>query len=196
MYKMDSEADKIAFMKQYSFATIVSFVGEKPVATHLPFTIDDSGDKLLLQSHFAKANTQAAVIASQLSLVIFSQPHAYISPTHYHKRESVPTWDYIAVHAYGTARILETDAQKLTLLERMIDHYEKSYRTQWDSLNDKFKTGMLQGIVAFELEVTALQGQQKLSQNKTGEERRSIVAQLEQSSIGTERDLALYIKKL
>lgn len=183
-------------MKQYSFATIISSVNARPVATHLPFTMDDSSGKLLLLSHFAKANPQAAAVAGQVSLVIFSEPHAYISPTHYDKNESVPTWDYIAVHAYGTARLLEEDAQKLALLERTIDYYEKSYRAQWDSLSDKFKTGMIQGIVAFELEVTELQGQHKLSQNKTNEERRRIITQLEQSNSGTERDLALYIKKL
>ncbi|WP_257088050.1 FMN-binding negative transcriptional regulator [Sphingobacterium sp. E70] len=53
-------------------------------------------------------------------MVIFSEPHAYISPMHYDKEESVPTWDYIAVHAYGTARIINNEDEKTEVLEQMI----------------------------------------------------------------------------
>jgi transcriptional regulator len=175
---------------------MVTMAGEKPLATHLPFTVAERNGKLLLQSHFAKANEQTRYIAEQTSLVIFTEPHAYISPSHYDKQESVPTWDYIAVHAYGTACILEQEQEKLALLEQTIDNYEQAYRAQWDTLSSRYKTGMLQGIVAFELEVTELQGQKKLSQNKSDEERRRIVQQLEQSSNGVERDLARHIKNL
>lgn len=196
MYRMEDEAEKIAFLKQYSFATIITVAEGRPIATHLPFTVAERGGKLLLLSHFAKANKQTKYIAGQESLVIFSEPHAYISPIHYDKHESVPTWDYIAVHAYGKARILESDLEKLALLEQTIDYYEKAYRMQWNALSEKYKTGTMQGIVAFELEVTALQGQKKLSQNKSAEERRRIVQQLEQSDNGVERDLAMHIKNL
>ena len=107
-------------MKQYSFATIVTMNGNIPVATQLPFHISDSAEKLLLSSHFALANEQAKYIGDNTSLVIFSEPHAYISPVHYDKKESVPTWDYMAVHAYGKAKIVTDENEVIKVLERMI----------------------------------------------------------------------------
>jgi len=195
-FQFKDNAEKIAFMKQYSFATIITVKDNLPIATQLPFFIDNSSDKLILSSHFAVANEQSRYIEANTSLVIFSEPHAYISPTHYDKRESVPTWDYIAVHAYGKAEIIEDEAAKIIALEQMISFYEKDYLHQWASLSDKFKMGMMRGIVAFKLEVTDLQGQKKVSQNKTEVERKRIADHLEKSKATTEKEIADYIKKL
>jgi transcriptional regulator len=132
----------------------------------------------------------------RLSLIIFSEPHAYISPKHYDKRESVPTWDYIAIHAYGKARIIDDEQSKLKALEQMIDFYEQHYMTQWQGLSEKYKTGVMRGIVAFEIEVTDLQGQQKLSQNKSAIERERIIQHLEQNGDSMEKDLVPFIRNL
>jgi len=194
-YKFESEAEKIAFMQRYSFATIITNNDQQvPLATQLPFVVDQRTDKLILSAHFSIANEQARYIEQNTSLVIFTEPHAYISPTHYNKRESVPTWDYIAVHAYGKANLLKDETLKLKALDQMINFYEEDYLAQWNSLPDVFKNKMIKGIVAFELEVTNLQGQQKLSQNKTQAERESIIAQLKKSSNTVEHDLAGYIQ--
>jgi transcriptional regulator len=195
-FKFDNPADMIAFMRRYSFATIVTCADKIPLATQLPFIVDDSSGSLLLKAHFAAANEQARHIEENTSLIIFSEPHAYISPTHYDKRESVPTWDYIAIHAYGKGKIIHDEVAKLKAMEQMIQFYEQDYMDQWQGLSDKFKKGMLQGIVAFELEVTDLQGTQKLSQNKTVAERERIIQHLETSSDSMERDLAPFIKNL
>jgi len=69
----------IAFMQRYSFATIVTVIDDKPVATHLPFLLKEERDKLILRSHFAKANPQSNHVFDKTSLVIFTEPHAYIS---------------------------------------------------------------------------------------------------------------------
>ncbi|NAW51792.1 FMN-binding negative transcriptional regulator [Elizabethkingia argentiflava] len=195
-FQFQDNAEKIAFMKRYSFATIVTVKDNLPIATHLPFFIDDLSDKLLLSSHFAKANEQHKYIEENISLVIFSEPHAYISPANYDKRESVPTWDYIAVHAYGKAKILEDETAKAAVLEQMIRFYEEDYLQQWESLDDKFKKGMMKGIVDFEIEITDLQGQKKLSQNKTETEKHRIAQNLSKSKNIEERVIADYIKKL
>ncbi|WP_126970882.1 FMN-binding negative transcriptional regulator [Gynurincola endophyticus] len=195
-FKFEDRQAMIDFMKKYSFATIITVKENIPVATQLPFYIQQTDEHLLLRSHFAIANEQARYIQENTSLVIFSEPHAYISPKHYDKRESVPTWDYIAIHAYGKGRILESEAEKIDLLEQTIKFYEKDYLEQWNSLSDKYKNGMIRGIVAFELEVTGLQGQQKLSQNKTQEERNRIINHLEQTGNTVEKDIAVYISKL
>ncbi|MGJ1237511.1 FMN-binding negative transcriptional regulator [Sphingobacterium multivorum] len=195
-FQFQDNAEKIAFMKRYSFATIVTVKDNLPIATHLPYFIDDLSDKLLLSSHFAKANEQHKYIEENISLVIFSEPHAYISPANYDKRESVPTWDYIAVHAYGKAKILEDETAKAAVLEQMIHFYEEDYMQQWENLNDKFKKGMMKGIVGFEIEITDLQGQKKLSQNKTETEKHRIAQNLSKSINMEERVIADYIKKL
>lgn len=195
-FQFKDEAEKIAFMRQYSFATIITNKEQIPIATQLPFYINDSSDKLVLTSHFALANEQAKYIEANTSLVLFTEPHAYISPVHYDKPESVPTWDYISVHAYGKAKILEDENSKIKVLEEMIRFYDQNYLAQWDSLSDKFKKGMMKGIVAFEIEVTDLQGQKKLSQNKTEAERNRIVEHLEKTDNSVEKDLATYIRKL
>jgi transcriptional regulator len=195
-FHFKDEAEKVAFMKRYSFATIITANDHIPIATQLPFFIGDSKGQVILSSHFAIANKQAQYIEEQISLVIFSQPHAYISPGHYDKPESVPTWDYIAVHAYGKAKIIEDEDSKMKVLEEMIAFYDQNYLKQWNSLSDKFKNGMMKGIIAFELEVTELQGQKKLSQNKTEAERYRIAEHLEKSENAVENDLASYIRKL
>ncbi|KIA91579.1 transcriptional regulator [Pedobacter kyungheensis] len=193
-YKFESEAAKITFMQRYSFATIITNNDQQvPLATQLPFVVDQRTDKLILSGHFSIANEQARFIEQNTSLIIFTEPHAYISPAHYSKRESVPTWDYIAVHAYGTAKVITDEVLKFKALEQMINFYEEDYLAQWNSLADTFKNKMIKGIVAFELEVTNLQGQQKLSQNKTHAERESIIAQLKKSNNTVEHDLADYI---
>jgi len=195
MFRMEEDKDKIAFMQKYSFATIITCKDTLPIATQLPFVVKQKDDKLILSAHFAIANEQVNYIEEQISLVIFTEPHAYISPSHYDKVESVPTWDYIAVHAYGKATILHTEEEKITALEEMIDYYEKDYQQQWQGLSEKFKKGMIKGIVAFEITVSSLQGQQKLSQNKSKVEVNRIVNHLENSDLGVEKELATYIRK-
>lgn len=193
-FKFEDKAAQIAFMKQYSFATIITSNNTIPLATQLPFFVDERSGKLVLSAHFAAANEQVKYISENPSLVIFTEPHAYISPTHYDKRESVPTWDYIALHVYGKATITEDESSKLKALEQMIKFYDQDYMEQWDSLSDKFRKGMMQGLVAFELEVTDIQGQKKLSQNKTRGERERIIEHLDKSEHTIEKDLAKYIR--
>lgn len=193
-FQLPDQAEAVAFMQRYSFATLVSTDQQRPVASHLPFSVTVADAGVRLTSHVARANPQWKSWAGQQVLVIFTEPHAYISPTLYEKRESVPTWDYIAVHAYGRVRQLEGEADMVRALEQLIATYEPTYQAQWESLPDSFKAGMIRGIVAFEVEVTSLQGQQKLSQNKTEAERVAIATHLASSSDSAARELAPYIQ--
>lgn len=195
-FQFSEEEDKISFMKQYSFAPLITVKDGIPIATQLPFVVTQQKDKVVLSSHFSIANEQIHYLADNTHLVLFSEPHAYISPKHYDKIESVPTWDYIAVHAYGKAVIINGENEKIRLLEEMIQFYEPEYREQWNGLSDKFKKSMIKGIVAFEIEVTELQGQMKLSQNKNSNERQRITETLDKSIHGVEKELSYYMKKL
>ena len=125
--EMPEKAEIIDFIRKYSFATIINILEEKPIATHLPFIVYDNGGKLTLLSHFAKANDQWQRLKDSTSLVIFTEPHAYISPSNYEKNLNVPTWNYIAVHIYGRAKTIDDSATIRQILEKTILNYEPGY---------------------------------------------------------------------
>lgn len=168
----------LSFMKRFSFATIITSDDDIPVASHLPFTITNKNGKIFLHAHFAKANMQWDNIEAKKVLVIFSEPHAYISASHYDNVQSVPTWNYYAVHAYGYCKIVHDKSAALAGLEDMIDVYEPEYKKQWNTLSENFKDKMLQGIVSFTVTVNDVQASQKLSQNKTAKEQQRIIDSL------------------
>ena len=191
---MTNEEEILNFMKAYSFATIVTVENNFQSATHLPFSVHKRADKLILTSHFAKANLQWQEITNNKVLVIFNEPHAYISPKHYDKELTVPTWNYLAVHAYGSGKIISENEKAMEVLEKMINTFEADYLQQWQNFPDEYKYKMLQGIVAFEVEVTEIQAKKKLSQNKTALEKQRIITALEKSNYSTEKELSHYMK--
>jgi len=194
--KFPDQQEAICFMQRYSFATIITADNNVPVATHLPFLIEQRDNKVVLLSHFAKANPQASAIINKPVLVIFTEPHAYISPANYEKETNVPTWNYLAVHAYGKASLLAEGSETAGLLTKMINTYEAGYLQQWNNLPDDYKQKMMKGIVAFEIIVDDLQGKQKLSQNRSLLERENIINTLSKSEDSVESEIAEYISKL
>ncbi|MDB5287918.1 MAG: transcriptional regulator [Mucilaginibacter sp.] len=193
---MIDKQEAVDFMQKYSFATIITVENGIPSATHLPFIIEQRGDTIVLISHFAKANQQSADVFGCTTLVIFTEPHAYISPTHYEKELNVPTWNYLAVHAYGKATLIDDKAQVAQILEKMIGFYEAEYMQQWNNLPDDYKSKMMNGIVAFEIVVDDLQGKSKLSQNRTEQERENIISSFAKSADKNEQEIADYMAKL
>ena len=178
----DEDTDRLVdFMRRNAFATVVSVLDGAPVATHLPVTVARDGDAITLRGHFAKANPHWKALEGAETIVIFTGPHAYVSPGHYEKRESVPTWNYLAVHAYGEARVVDGEAT-LDGLNELVHEHEAAYQDQWDTLSERYREGMLRGIVGFEMPVTRLEGAAKLSQNKSARERSRIAASLARSS--------------
>jgi transcriptional regulator len=131
-----------------------------------------------LLSHMAKANPQWKLLEGHQPLLIFQEPHAYISPTHYEKEENVPTWNYIAVHIYGTVELLLESKQAIGVLEKTIAVFEKGFQGQWENLDEGYKNRLLNGIVAFRIKIQKFEAKEKLSQNKTAEERQKISAGL------------------
>lgn len=185
LFRESDQAKIVAFMREHSFATMVSMVDGVPFATHLPLTIEERGEQIVICGHLAKPNVQWQGFDAGESLIIFGGPHAYISPSLYEKVESVPTWNYMAVHAYGTLTIFRYDdaPEKIQeMLETMIDAFESSYREQWELLSDKFREGMMRGIVGFELVVTRWEGKKKLSQNRSLVDQETVANHLLQSA--------------
>ena len=195
-YALEDKTEILAFMQQYGFALIVSANKEFPRATHLPFAIFERENELVLCSHFAKANEQSEEIENGPVLVVFNEPHAYISPKYYDKRQNVPTWNYVAVHAYGKARILHSPNEAISILEKMFAAYEPTYQQQWEQLNETYKKNMLKGMVAFEVVINDLQAVKKLSQNKTVIERGRIIDNFMAHGSKNEQKIAQLMSKL
>ena len=194
--KFPNQQEAISFMQRYSFATIVTADDDVPVASHLPFLVELRDEKIVLLSHFAKANPQAGQIIGKSILIIFTEPHAYISPANYEKETNVPTWNYLAVHVYGKATLIPEGEETTTLLAKMISNYEPGYLQQWNGLPGEYKQKMMKGIVAFEIVVDDLQGKQKLSQNRSALERDNIINSLDKSPDTNESEIAKYMSKL
>lgn len=163
------------FLKRYSFATMVTTGTDGPVAAHVPFVIDERSGSIRLLTHIARANDQWQDFERRRVLVIFHEPHAYVSARFYNSKEDVPTWNYVAVHAYGTARIVSGREEIESLFIKTFDFYDPSFHEQWKhDLSDEYKEKLIAWIVACEIEVTELQGKKKLSQNYSADEVRRI----------------------
>lgn len=195
-YLNTDKTEIIAFMRKYSFATIITVKDTIPIATHLPFTVAEKDEQITLTSHFSKANVQWKYIINNQSLVIFSEPHAYVSPKNYISTNNVPTWNYIAVHIYGKGNLITDQDQSFVILEDMINNYEVGYKAQWDALTKEYKLNMLKGIIPFEITVTDIQAKKKLSQNKTETEKQNIISSFEKSNDQNEQVIGEYMKEL
>lgn len=195
--RMNDQEEILSFIERFSFGTIISTAADGlPTATHLPFLIEREAGSFVLLAHFAKVNPQWKQLAhNKKILVIFQEPHAYISPTHYEKELNVPTWNYIAVHVYGEGMLIEEQDQVQALLDRTVEQYERTYKPQYDRLPEDFKLKMSQGIVAFKIRVTGIEGKKKLSQNKTRNEQEKIIHTLSQSGNSNEQYIAEYMQQ-
>lgn len=197
-FRQEERAELVAFMRANAFATLVSVVDGLPFATHLPLILEEQGEELMITGHVAKPNPHWKGFDSAESLAIFGGPHAYISPSLYEKVESVPTWNYIAVHAYGTPVIhtyADAPERVQKMLETMMQSFEPAYLAQWETLSEKFRTGMMMGIVAFEMRITRLEGKYKLSQNRSLVDRETVAASLQDSTDSSAAAIAAAMQK-
>jgi transcriptional regulator len=191
--RMDDRARQLAFMRQYSFATLVSAdAGAVPCATHLPLLALEAGAQLRLLGHMARANPQWRDLsgAGAEVLAIFHGPHAYVSPGLYQRHPSVPTWNYAAVHAYGSLQVLDRDEDRLQVLRQLVAASDAAYLKQMEHLPEDYLALKLQGIVAFEITVRRVVARWKLSQDRLPQERQAIAEALEQSADSAAQALA------
>jgi transcriptional regulator len=169
----------IEAMRAYSFAILFGPQSAAEtlaplVATHLPLVVTDEGEHGLLEGHFARANRHWQALAERETLVVFSGPHSYVSPTLYVNPLSVPTWNYIAVHAYGTLELVEDEAEKEALLFGLIQANEPAYADKWRAMPAEFRCSMLAKIVGFRIRIARIEGKFKISQNRDEAERRNV----------------------
>lgn len=184
------------FMHRHSFATLVTQQGDAPIASHLPMLLDSSvGTHGALLGHMALNNAQWRDFAAGAEvLVMFQGPHAYVSSAWYEPGPmAAPTWNYMAVHAYGKARILPED-ELVETLHRLVDENEKAFSSPWKlELTQTMRERALGSIVGFEIRLSRIEGKFKLSQNRSEQDRRNVIAQL--SKIAHGNDVAHWMNK-
>jgi transcriptional regulator len=176
------------FIRRNSFAILTSHGQDGLIASHLPLFLDaDARPHGHLLGHMAKANPQWWDVRGEV-LVIFSGPHAYVSPSWYEEGGTVPTWNYVAVHAYGSFHIVEERGSLLDILRRSVSTYESPRPEPWtfDESAPHVET-MLKAIVGFRIEISRLEGKWKLSQNHPEERRRKVIRALEAAPTRTPR---------
>ena len=179
-YREEDKSKLIGFIRENSFALLVNSGDSGLRGTHLPFVTEERESGIVLVSHMAKANPQWKEFGQGKEvLVVFTGPHGYVSPSNYEKQQNVPTWNYVAIHAYGVPEIVSDARAVVEVLEKMIVNYEAAFREQWDQLNEDYKAKMIKGIVAFENPVKKLEGKYKLSQNKTKNEQENVIHSFE-----------------
>lgn len=178
-FRITDHADAINFMHANPFAILISSTHEGPFASHLPLFISETPEHLILRGHVAKANHHWRLLDQNPNcLTIFHGPHAYVSASNYTTRENVPTWNYGAVHVYGTARTFASPEDLQGVLHQLIGTFEPAYAEQWGSLNQTYRDRMLSHIVGFEITVTKIEAKFKLSQNRTKEEQTNVITSL------------------
>ncbi len=185
----------LEFMKANPFAILVSAAEGSPFATHIPVLSSEAEGRILLRAHVARANPHWKMLeGGRETLVIFHGPHAYISPRLYESRQSVPTWNYAAVHAYGHARLFDHAEALTEVLLETIRAFEPAYLEQWRELNEKFRATMLSEIVGFEISVERLEAKFKLSQNRPRSDQARVIQSLETSDDSAISSIAKLMK--
>jgi transcriptional regulator len=193
----ESQPEVLDFIRKNSFATLYAQVDGRPWATHIPVFLEGKSDgKFLLHGHLAKANSQWKHLAeAEEVLVVFQGPHAYISSSWY-THENVPTWNYLAVHVYGKARLIEGE-ELMHHLKFLVDQYEtgRPNRVHVETMTPSYLEGQIRALVGFEVEVTDVHASAKLSQNRDDENHERIVQQLEQSPLASDQEVADEMRK-
>jgi len=179
---VEKDMDTIhAFIKENSFAILISVKDGLPVGTHIPLQLGkDAAGGDVLMGHISRGNEQKhTLVDGARVLAIFAGPHAYISPRWYTEM-NVPTWNYISVHVYGKVRIVEGDELR-EALARLMDTYERHMPrpVTMEEIPEKKLNDDLRGIVGFEISIDEVQAAYKLSQNRDPQSYHQVVGELD-----------------
>jgi transcriptional regulator len=197
-FRQDDPDELRAVMRGAGLATVITVADGAPLVSHVPVMFDEGGGPHgTLLCHVSRANAQWRHITPETeALVIFMGPDAYVSPTLYEsKREHgkvVPTWNYVAVHAYGPVRVIEAPDELRALVTRLTALHEAGRPAPWqpsDAPAD-YIDAQLRGIVGLEIPIARIDGKWKLSQNRSEADVAGVVAGLRASSREPDRATA------
>jgi len=185
-------------------AVLVSQGAQGLLATHLPVLLDpDEGEFGTVYAHLARANRQWQDLEQGgEALLVFPGADAYVSPAYYPSKAEnpkvVPTWNYLAVHAYGPVEVIHEAAPLLNIVSRLTDRHEQGRSEPWkvaDAPRD-YLDGMLRAIVGIRLPIARLQGARKLSQNRSAQDIAGVRDGLSSSTDYLDNQLAAQMRQL
>lgn len=175
-FAVDNLASQHDLIDACDFGIVVSNSAEGLFATHIPMMLKRGEGKFgTLYGHVARPNPHVQLFGSE-ALVVFSGPHAYVSPTWYSDRTTnVPTWNYAAVHCYGVP--MPSSEDQLAHLRHMVQRYEGARANGWsvDELRPEMRESLPRAVITFRMEITRIEGKAKLSQNKPRAERERVI---------------------
>ena len=176
-FRVEDKAVLHDLIRQFSFGVLFSQSPDGPVATHLPFMIDgDRGPNGTLIAHMARANPHWKSWTEETELLaVFQGPHAYISPAWYEDQETVPTWNYATLHAYGRPNVIHDPDQLRPMVTRLVDLHEGGLDYPWDSSQmESVMEVELKAIVGFEIPIDRMEGKYKFNQNRSVADQRGV----------------------
>ena len=193
--QLENRAELLEFLRSNAFPVLVTGTGGSLLASHLPAMVSEKGNEITLDMHMARSNPQWNEFFDDEVMVVFSGPHAYVSPLWYEDKERVPTWNYAAVHVYGIPKLVEDRKAKHASQRRLVAAMDPQWLPKFDALREEYVKNMLDGIVNFEIAVTRIETRWKLSQNRGRREQELIAAELDKSPDSTVRALAALTRK-
>jgi transcriptional regulator len=202
-FQEDRVPELHAAIRTIAFGTLVSAGPDGLMASHVPMLVDpEPAPYGTLIGHIARANPHGAVKSEHEALAMFVGPNAYVTPSWYAtKRETgkvVPTWNYLAVHAYGRLSFFDDAERLLALVTHLTETHEAPRAAPWavsDAPAD-FVQGMLRAIVGFALPITRLEGKWKMSQNRPATDRAGVVEGLRREGGPAEASVAQVVADL
>lgn len=199
-FRVDDVSDVHRAMREARTATLVTATEHGLIGTLLPVLLAESeGDYGTIYGHVAKANSQWKLAPTCDAMAIFSGPEAYVTPSWYPTKlethKVVPTWNYIAVHAYGPVEFFDNEDRLLDIVTRLTDLHEQSRQDRW-SVSDAppdFIKAQLKGIVGLRMPIVRLDGKRKMSQNRSAADRTGVIEGLSASNCPEARTVAALI---
>jgi transcriptional regulator len=201
-FRDDHRASLHATMRAARLCSFVTATPQGLLATPLPVLLDDTaGDRGVLYGHVARANPQWRSAPLGEAMAIFMGPDAYVTPSWYATKQDtgkvVPTWNYVAVHAYGPVEFFDDADRLLDVVTRLTDLHEGPRAEPWavtDAPAD-FIRAQLRGIVGLRMPITRIEGKRKMSQNRNAEDRAGVAAGLATGERPTDQIVAALIPK-
>lgn len=196
-FREDDPATLHRLMREIRLATLVTSTSDGLIATPLPLILEATeGPHGTLYGHVSRANAQWRMRATTEALAIFTGADAYITPSWYaSKREHgkvVPTWNYVAVHAYGPVEFFEDVERLRDAVTRLTNLYEGQRADPW-AVTDapaEYVESQLRGIVGLRIPITRIEGKRKMSQNRSAADRDGVIEGLSASERGSDRAVA------
>ena len=191
--KLSDKKHIFDFIDTYSFGLVVSPTLN---ASHFPFILDrSSSSQGILLSHMARANPLWKDFDGKRVLAIFQGPHSYVSPTWYQTSPAVPTWNYTAIHCYGTVSLVPVTELR-TMMDALVHKHEPTLQAQKDVMPQAFIEEKLKNIIGFKIEIEEFQAKEKLGQHRSQADQRGTLQGLINSQSSESVALADYMLKV